>query len=80
MIDKFSVLYVGHIDMENIGREGTLPDDRRYPNERLVEALDNATHLAKLMDSRGFYALWTAEHHFQREGYDPPQYLPGLPD
>lgn len=70
MIDKFSVLYVGHIDMENIGAKGTPADERRYSNERLIEALDNATHLAKLMDSRGFYALWTAEHHFQREGYE----------
>ena len=70
MINKFSVLYVGQIDLENIGREGTPADERRYPNERLVEALDNATQLAKLLDERGFYALWTAEHHFQREGYE----------
>ena len=52
------------------GPKGTPADERRYSNERLIEALDNATHLAKLMDSRGFYALWTAEHHFQREGYE----------
>ena len=70
MIDKFSVLYVGQIDLENIGMEGTPADERRYPNERLVEALGNATRLAKLLDERGFYAMWTAEHHFQREGYE----------
>ena len=22
------------------------------------------------MDDLGYYALWTAEHHFQREGYE----------
>ena len=38
MIDKFSVLYVGQIEFENIGREGTPANDRRYPNERLIEA------------------------------------------
>jgi alkanesulfonate monooxygenase SsuD/methylene tetrahydromethanopterin reductase-like flavin-dependent oxidoreductase (luciferase family) len=70
MIDKFSVLYVGQIELENIGREGTPADQRRYPNERLIEALEQATNLAKLLDKRGFYAMWTAEHHFQREGYE----------
>ncbi len=70
MINKFSVLYVGQIDLENIGREGTPSDERRYPNERLVQALGHAIQLAKLMDELGFYAMWTAEHHFQREGYE----------
>ena len=70
MINKFSVLYVGQIELENIGREGTPADERRYPNERVVEALDNATKLARLLDKLGFYAMWTAEHHFQREGYE----------
>ena len=70
MIDKFSVLYVGQIELENIGRDGTPADERRYPNERLIEAMDNATELAKLLDSLGFYAMWTAEHHFQHEGYE----------
>ena len=70
MIDKFSVLYVGQIELENIGLEGTPADERRYPNERLIEALHNTTRLAKLLDELGFYALWTAEHHFQREGYE----------
>ena len=70
MIDKFSVLYVGQIEFENIGREGTPANDRRYPNERLIEAMERATNLAKFMDERGFYCLWTAEHHFQHEGYE----------
>ena len=41
MITKFSVLYVGHIELEDVGRDGTPADERRYPNERLVEAYDN---------------------------------------
>ena len=70
MIDKFSVLYVGQIELDNIGLGGTPADERRYPNERLTEGLANAEKLAVLLDDLGFYAMWTAEHHFQREGYE----------
>ncbi|MCI0437817.1 MAG: LLM class flavin-dependent oxidoreductase [Chloroflexi bacterium] len=70
MIKHFSVLYVGNIDLENVGSGGTPADARRYPNERLIEALDTAEQVASLMDDMGFYALWMAEHHFQREGYE----------
>ncbi len=70
MIKKFSVLYVGQIELENIGRDGTPADARRYPNERLAEAFWTAREIAQTMDDLGYYALWTAEHHFQREGYE----------
>ena len=70
MIKRFSVLYVGQIDLEDVGAEGTPADDRRYPNEKLVEAYGNAVALATHMDELGYYCMWTAEHHFQREGYE----------
>src|SRR5574341_1359734 len=70
MIKHFSILYVGQIELENVGRDGTPADARRYPNERLIESFGMAEELAVLMDELGFYALWTAEHHFQREGYE----------
>jgi alkanesulfonate monooxygenase SsuD/methylene tetrahydromethanopterin reductase-like flavin-dependent oxidoreductase (luciferase family) len=70
MIKRFSVLYVGQIDLDNVGANGTPANDRRYPNERLVQAYEHAVALAKHMDKLGFYCLWTAEHHFQREGYE----------
>ena len=70
MIKHFSVLYVGNIDLENVGLDGTPADDRRYSNERLVQSYDTATRAAKLMDELGYYTLWMAEHHFQREGYE----------
>ena len=70
MITKFSVLYVGHIELEDVGRDGTPADERRYPNERLVEAYATVKELAQLLDGLGFHCLWTAEHHFQREGYE----------
>jgi alkanesulfonate monooxygenase SsuD/methylene tetrahydromethanopterin reductase-like flavin-dependent oxidoreductase (luciferase family) len=70
MIKRFSVIYVGQIDLENVGRDGTPADLRRYPNERLVEAFQMAKEVAQLMDELGYYCLWTAEHHFQHEGYE----------
>lgn len=70
MIKKFSVLYVGHIALENIGRDGTPADARRYPNERLVEGMAMAEDAARAMDELGYDTLWMAEHHFQREGYE----------
>ena len=70
MIKRFSVLYVGQVDFENVGADGTPADERRYTNDKLIEPYRNAVELAKHMDRLGFYALWTAEHHFQREGYE----------
>jgi len=70
MIRKFSVLYVGQIDLDHVGRDGTPADQRRYPNERVVEAYRSMVDVARVMDDEGYYCLWTAEHHFQREGYE----------
>src|SRR5215813_1182998 len=70
MIHQFSVLYVGQIELEQIGRAGTPADARRYPNERLVEAYRTVVEVSQLMDELGYETLWTAEHHFQREGYE----------
>src|SRR3974390_515361 len=70
MIRKFPVLYVGQIELDNIGLKGTPANDRRYSDEQLREAFFTARDVAKLMDELGFDVLWTAEHHFQREGYE----------
>ena len=70
MISKFSVLYVGHLDLEDVGLGGKPADERWYPNERFQEAYWTAREVAQMMDERGFWCLWTAEHHFQREGYE----------
>ena len=40
MITRFSTLYVGHIELERCGIGGMPVDDRRYSNERLVEAFE----------------------------------------
>ena len=70
MIKKFHVLYVGQIELDNIGLNGTPANERRYSTARLNEAFATARDLAQTMDELGFHALWTAEHHFQREGYE----------
>jgi alkanesulfonate monooxygenase SsuD/methylene tetrahydromethanopterin reductase-like flavin-dependent oxidoreductase (luciferase family) len=70
MIKRFHVIYVGQIELDNIGLGGTPANDRRYSNERLSEVFWTARDVARVMDELGFYALWTAEHHFQREGYE----------
>jgi alkanesulfonate monooxygenase SsuD/methylene tetrahydromethanopterin reductase-like flavin-dependent oxidoreductase (luciferase family) len=70
MIKRFHALYVGQIDLDNIGIDGTPANDRRYPNERLSEVFFTMRDVARVMDELGFYALWGAEHHFQHEGYE----------
>jgi alkanesulfonate monooxygenase SsuD/methylene tetrahydromethanopterin reductase-like flavin-dependent oxidoreductase (luciferase family) len=70
MITKFHVLYVGQIQLDNIGRDGTPANDRRDNDEQLRQAFFTARDVARTMDEAGFDVLWTAEHHFQREGYE----------
>jgi len=70
MIRSFSALYAGHIEMEGIGHNGTSANDRWYPNDRLITAFDHAKAFAQHMEALGYDVLWTAEHHFQREGYE----------
>jgi alkanesulfonate monooxygenase SsuD/methylene tetrahydromethanopterin reductase-like flavin-dependent oxidoreductase (luciferase family) len=43
-------------------------NDRWFPNELLIEVFANALDLAQLVERLGYHSLWTAEHHFQREG------------
>jgi alkanesulfonate monooxygenase SsuD/methylene tetrahydromethanopterin reductase-like flavin-dependent oxidoreductase (luciferase family) len=70
MITSFGVQYAGYIDMEQVGYAGTPVNDRWFPNERLIEVFANARDLAQLLERLGYDSLWTAEHHFQREGYE----------
>ena len=76
MIKRFSTLYIGHIELDNCGHAGTPADDRRYPNERVIEAFATTLELAQTMDELGYEALWLAEHHFQHEGYEC---IPNIP-
>jgi len=70
MIKRFHSLYVGQIDLDNVGIDGTPANDRRYSNERLSEVFETSRNVAQVMDELGYYAFWAAEHHFQHEGYE----------
>ena len=70
MIKRFHAIYVGQIELDNIGLDGTPANDRRYSRERLAEVFETSRRVAQVMDELGYYCLWAAEHHFQREGYE----------
>ena len=70
MFTSFGVQYAGYIDMAHVGYDGTPVNERWFPNERLSEVFANTRDLARLVEDLGYDMLWTAEHHFQREGYE----------
>lgn len=70
MIQHFSTLYAGHVDLFDLGQEATPANERRYANEHLASVFAKTEALARTMDSLGYDALWFAEHHFQHEGYE----------
>ena len=76
MITKFDAFYGGHVEMDNLGFQGTPADDRWLSREQLATAYDEAVTFSQLMDRDGFDTLWLAEHHFQREGYGG---IPNIP-
>jgi alkanesulfonate monooxygenase SsuD/methylene tetrahydromethanopterin reductase-like flavin-dependent oxidoreductase (luciferase family) len=71
MIKYFSVLYAGHVlEGDGIGFDGTPANERWYANEQFMRAFDISKEIAQLMDELGYDIFWSAEHHFQREGYE----------
>ena len=70
MITKFGTLYAGNVDLDNIGLEGTPANERNLSDEHLATAFDKSLAMAQLMDEVGYETFWTAEHHFQKEGYE----------
>ena len=70
MITKFGTVYAGHVDMENIGFEGTPVNERWLSDEQLATVFDKSLAIAQVMDRTGFDVFWMAEHHFQREGHE----------
>jgi|KNS12BottometaT_FD_k123_14297_2 alkanesulfonate monooxygenase SsuD/methylene tetrahydromethanopterin reductase-like flavin-dependent oxidoreductase (luciferase family) len=70
MITKFGSLFAGNVDLENIGFDGTAVNDRWLPDEHLNTVFDKSLSFAKLMDDLGYSTFWSAEHHYQREGYE----------
>ena len=70
MITKFGSLFAGHVDLDNIGLDGTPVNDRFLPDDYLATVFDKTEAIVKLMDRVGYDTFWAAEHRFQREGYE----------
>ena len=48
MIKKFHVLYVGQIELDNVGLNGTPANERRYYDDRLAEAFFTARDVREI--------------------------------
>ena len=70
MISKFGSLYIGHVDLADVGFAGIPVDQRRLSDEHLASVFAKAESIAVLMDRLGYDALWLGEHHFQHEGHE----------
>ena len=70
MITRFGSLYAGHVDLDNIGFEGTPVNDRWLSDEHIATIFDKSEAIATTMDRLGYSTFWAAEHRFQREGYE----------
>ncbi len=70
MITRFGSLYAGHVDLENIGLDGTPVNERWLSDEHLATVLDKTEAIVTLMDRMDYDTFWAAEHRFQREGYE----------
>jgi alkanesulfonate monooxygenase SsuD/methylene tetrahydromethanopterin reductase-like flavin-dependent oxidoreductase (luciferase family) len=70
MIRNFSWNFVGWVDLEDVGFEGTPIDARHHTKEFLATAFSSFEDLARLMDPLGYDALYATEHHFQPEGIE----------
>lgn len=70
VITRFGSLFAGHVDLDNIGFEGTPVNDRWFSDERLATVFDKTEAIVTLMDRLGYDTFWGAEHRFQREGYE----------
>ena len=70
MITRFGSLYAGHVDLDDIGFEGTPVNDRWLSDEHIATVFDKSEAIATTMDRLGYSTFWAAEHRFQREGYE----------
>ena len=70
MITKFGSLFAGHVDLDNIGLDGTPVNERWLPDSQLAGVFDKTEAIVLKMEEFGYDTFWSAEHHFQREGYE----------
>ena len=49
MIDKFTTVYPGHIDLGDMGQDATPANERRYSNEQLAGVFEKTEAVAKAL-------------------------------
>jgi alkanesulfonate monooxygenase SsuD/methylene tetrahydromethanopterin reductase-like flavin-dependent oxidoreductase (luciferase family) len=70
MITKFGSLFAGHVDFDDMGFDATPANERRLSDEKLATVFDKTEAIVLKMEELGFDTFWSAEHHFQHEGYE----------
>ncbi|MCH8987757.1 MAG: LLM class flavin-dependent oxidoreductase [Chloroflexi bacterium] len=70
MITKFGSLFAGHVDFDEMGFDATPVNERRLSDERLAGVFDKTEAIVLKMEELGYDTFWSAEHHFQPEGYE----------
>ena len=70
MITKFGSLFAGNVDMSDVGFAGTPANERWLTDEQLMSVFEKSEAICTTMDRLGYDTFWSAEHHFQREGYE----------
>ena len=70
MITKFGSLFAGHVDFDDLGLDATPVNERRLSDERLAGVFDKTEAIVLKMEELGYDTFWSAEHHFQPEGYE----------
>ena len=56
MIDKFTTVYPGHIDLGDMGQDATPANERRYSNEQLASVFEKTEAIANVVDHDGAHA------------------------
>ena len=70
MITQFGSLFAGHVDFDDMGFDATPVNERRLSDEKLATVFDKTEAIALKMEELGYDTFWSAEHHFQHEGYE----------
>src|SRR5712692_9619745 len=60
MITKFGTLFAGHVDLDDMGLDGTPVNARWLSAQHLASVFDKAQAIAQLMDRTGFDTFWLA--------------------
>ena len=70
MITKFGSLFAGHVGPRQHRTGWHSVNDRWLPDDQLAGVFDKTEAIVLKMEEFGYDTFWSAEHHFQREGYE----------